>query len=106
LVILLVGVIYQSTELRKIENCKINSTEIKVPIFIFVRTMVSTAGVVGFGRPYFPFIVVIVGLLAALFSHYLADTSMDLWDKIILLSSLPALVIECFYYGSQYDEDN
>jgi hypothetical protein len=75
--ILLVGVIYQSRELRKIENCKINSTEIKVPIFIFVRTMVSTAGVVGLGWPSFPFIVVTVGLLAALFLHYLADTSRD-----------------------------
>jgi hypothetical protein len=70
LVVLLGGVIYQSTELGKIENRMANSTETKVPIFIFVGTMVSTAGVVGFGRRYFPFIVVIVGLLAALFLHY------------------------------------
>jgi hypothetical protein len=72
-----VGLIYQTTEIRKIQDFETNSTEIKVPIFIFVGTMVSAAGVIGFGRPYRPFCITLVGLVGTLIVFVVANALMD-----------------------------
>src|SRR5689334_16077257 len=104
-IVFLAGIIFQFEQLKHI-NIKTDAKDFKAPIFIFIGSMVTTAGVVGFGRPYGPLVTMLIGIVGVPCFYAWAWGLQDWWDKIVLLFTLLSMVVEYFFYGFKYATDD
>ncbi len=94
-------------DLKKIEDYKKKSTNIRIPAFMLLNIWTVFGGASGFGRPIAPVIVTVIGLVVLIVIGYNLPGLIEWIDKLFYIITSLSIAFEYFFmlFGTIQDRD-